>query len=287
MNEEVITSCSDTELYNMDKFVVSSDAGYEATGKAIEVPSHEEDKDSTNNSLATLRENSSYSKIYGKRSFKQPFSHHLLTSDLTHEDLSALLQNRMLNDKIINFFQNMLKREFKNAAGLQDTLLGQKLRFKAISCEPLVQVLHDGKLHWMVVSTKGCDEGEVTLMDRAFTGTVNQTIKRQICNTLQWLKAAINVKIVAVQQQKNAIDCGIFAIAFVQSILLGYDVSLMSYDDAKMRSHMLICLLKNKLEQFPLSTTKIKRCQSKTIKISVFCICRQMWLKADNRTIGG
>ena len=41
VNEEVITSCNDIELYGIDRFVVSSNAGNEATREVTEGPSNE------------------------------------------------------------------------------------------------------------------------------------------------------------------------------------------------------------------------------------------------------
>ena len=50
------------------------------------------------------------------------------------------------------------------------------------------------------------------------------------------------VNVMSVQQQPNAIDCGLFAIAFATDLLYGNSPSNVSYEHEKMRQHLFICL---------------------------------------------
>ena len=59
---------------------------------------------------------------------------------LQYSDLKEISDNRMLNDNIIK----MLKKQFSQANGLQDPVLGQTLNFNVNRNLPFVQVLHDG-----------------------------------------------------------------------------------------------------------------------------------------------
>ena len=177
----------------------------------------------------------------------------------------------------------MLGRDIQNASGLQDTVLGQNLKFKSMPHTPFVQIIHDGRFHWVALSRYGCQEGEVFLLDSLFSGTITQKVKQQICQIMKCPSDTIKVKIASVQQQSNGIDCGVFSIAFVQSILLGDDISLISYDQVRLRSHLLQCLLRNKLSPFPPALATVKRCKARTIEIPVYCNCRQLWLKSDDR----
>ena len=68
--------------------------------------------------------------------------------------------------------------------GLQDPILGQTLSFAIHKSEPFVQVLHDGCLHWVCISTVKCSPGEVILMDSMFSGNISVAVKRQICAIL-------------------------------------------------------------------------------------------------------
>ena len=104
--------------------------------------------------------------------------------NLTVGDLSDLSHNRMLNGNIIQMFQQMLKIQYPDANGLQDPVLGQALKFAVYQTTPFVQVLHDGSLHWIAISTYKCKEGEVFLMDSTFRGREAHQTKRQICSIL-------------------------------------------------------------------------------------------------------
>ena len=99
-------------------------------------------------------------------------------------DLNDLSHKRMLNDNIIQMFKQMLKIQYPDANDLQDPVLGQALSFAVYQTIPFVQVLHDGSLHWIDISTYNCKEGEVFLMDSMFCGRVAHQTKCQICSIL-------------------------------------------------------------------------------------------------------
>ena len=69
----------------------------------------------------------------------------------------------MLSDSVVNAFQIMMDKLFPD--GLQNPILRQTLSFKVQKNKPFVQVLHDGKLHWIAISTYGCNEGKVYYID--------------------------------------------------------------------------------------------------------------------------
>eukprot|EP00794_Sanderia_malayensis_P011536 gene11537-12729_t len=204
-------------------------------------------------------------------------------SQLTKCDLTIFEKNEMLNDNIINTFQKMLANQFEHPAELQ--VLGAKLKFNTLDV-PFVQVLHDGSLHWVAISTYGCKDDEVFYMDSFFSGSITTKIKQQICNLLMCKRDIIKVKVLPVQQQSNMVDCCVYAIAFITTILHGnLKFDAVNFDQVKMRSHMLRGLLKkkNKLLPFPLKFTKTRKCHERVIEIEVFCSCRQIWKKSDDR----
>ena len=100
---------------------------------------------------------------------------------LDYSDLKDKLGRRMLCHSVVNTFQNMMDKQFPEAKGLRDSTLGQKLSFKVQKNKPFVQVLHDGKLHWIAISTYGCNEGEVCYIDSLFNGRITDHTKQQIC----------------------------------------------------------------------------------------------------------
>ena len=53
------------------------------------------------------------------------------------------------------------------------------------------------------------------------------------------------------QQQTNGSDCGLFAIAFATSLVLGSIPQDMTFDIAKMHPHLEACLRVGSMTQFP------------------------------------
>ena len=86
-----------------------------------------------------------------------------LKLNLSHEDIDRIINQRFLKDTVIHYFQKLVK----HVNGLQDPLLGQTLNFKEYS-EEFIQLLHDGRHHWVTVSTLDCQPGEVKYYDSMF-----------------------------------------------------------------------------------------------------------------------
>ena len=79
---------------------------------------------------------------------------------------------------------------------------------------PFVQVLHDGKLHWIAISTYGCHEGEVFCFDNLFKERIADHTMQQICAIMNCDLKHVKINVLPVQQQSNGVDCGVFALAF-------------------------------------------------------------------------
>ena len=84
--------------------------------------------------------------------FREDLSQEKLRVNLTAGNMIDLSHNRLLNEKIIQTFQQMLKIQYPNANGLQDPVLGQALILAVYQTIPLVQLLHGG-LHWGICSS--------------------------------------------------------------------------------------------------------------------------------------
>lgn len=61
----------------------------------------------------------------------------------------------------------------------------------------------------------------------------------------------LDVRVPAVQQQSGVNDCGIFAIVFALHAILRDDLETISFDQDKMRHHLLGCFRKKQLTPFP------------------------------------
>ena len=141
---------------------------------------------------------------------------------LDEEEMSVIKKHCCLTDLSINYPQNMLHEQFPLFEGLEDTVLGPLLQFSVPRGE-FVQVLHDGKFHWVCVSNVGCQKGEVNYFDSLFHGCLTLQTKKQIDAILNEMDEHIIVNTKPVQQQTNGVDCGPYSIAFATSILNNED----------------------------------------------------------------
>ena len=157
----------------------------------------------------------------------------------------------MLTDTIINAAQYIVHLQHPSIAGLQDSLLGQSFhskdakdqqsfRFKELPDQPFVQVLHDGNIHWLAISTINCLPGEVFIMDSMFRGKINHHVQRQICSIMHCSMDTIKATALPLQEQINDIDCGLYALAFIVYLLENNKYSTeVSFDQNQMQNHLL------------------------------------------------
>ncbi|EDO31540.1 predicted protein [Nematostella vectensis] len=168
----------------------------------------------------------------------------------------------MLTDVSINVSQNMLHELFPLCKGLEDTTLGTTLQF-SVCREEFAQILHTGQCHWVAVSNIGCTEGEINVYDSLNSGTVTSFTLKQIFAIVHKQEPEIIINIKPVQQQNDGTDCGVFAIAFVTSILNGQDPSTASYNSKRLRPHLLSCIKNGRLSPFPEAPdlARVQRCK--------------------------
>ena len=75
---------------------------------------------------------------------------------LNEEDKSVLLSGRWLNDRLIHAAQQLMRadKDLLRVGSLQNPLLRQNLSFN-VADDELVQILHSGGNHWVILSTVG------------------------------------------------------------------------------------------------------------------------------------
>ena len=78
---------------------------------------------------------------------------------------------------------------------------------------------------------------------------------------------------VPVQQQRWKCDCGLFVIATALHIAAGNNIEEVSFDQTKMRSHLVQCFEMKALSPFPQTKKKVKRSTLTNILIPVYCHC--------------
>ena len=200
------------------------------------------------------------------------------------QEESTIANGEMLTDVSINVSQNMLHNQFPLCEGLEDTSLGTTFQY-SVSGGEFAQIIHTGQCHWVAASNIGCRKGEVNVYDSLNYGTLTTYTVKQIATILHAEDPEIVLNIKPVQQQNNGTDCGVFAIAFVASLLNGQDPSTASYNNNQLRTHLLWCIKNGHLSPFPKAPdqTRLKRCKGKRVITELFCSCRMPWDKQDGK----
>jgi hypothetical protein len=198
-------------------------------------------------------------------------------------DINVIINRKELTDHIIGAAHTVLHKQFPGALGLENTTLGPVFNF-SVHRGAFSQILHTGAHHWVLVSNIGCEHASINLYDSLYNGRVSSSIKKQISSLLFEDSSSITINIPYVHYQPNYVDCGVFAIAFLVSLLFNQDPATLTYNEASMRSHLLKCLKEGKFTPFPLAKNQKpadKKKHQRRVKLSLMCNCRMPWNQKD------
>ena len=139
--------------------------------------------------------------------------------------------------------QNLLKVQFPEISGFQDTVIGKTQSFNiGKTNENFIQLLHLGSLHWVCVanvSENKSHNGECQLYDSLSNGKVFSDVAKQIATFSFCDLPEILVEIKGIQQQTNSADCGLFALTFATGLAFDEDPANVTYDSTKIRIHLI------------------------------------------------
>ena len=125
--------------------------------------------------------------------------------------------------------------------------------------------------HWATLEV--CS-GDVHLYDSAYTSAVDHTLKI-IAQLLHSKESCIQVQVMNTAKQKGSTDCGLYAIATLTCLALNVDPTSVVFDQEQLRTHLIRCLEKEEISEFPV--IKRRRPASRVTKIEiclVYCYCR-------------
>ena len=106
-----------------------------------------------------------------------------------------------------------------------------------------VQIIYCNKRsHWITATTNFCKLGQVNIYESMFSKLDVET--RTTVKQMFGLRKADDINMVAMQCQKGSKDRGLFAIAAMTSLAFGEDPSTVSYDQDKLRRHLIDCITK-------------------------------------------
>ena len=195
------------------------------------------------------------------------------TFKLEKEDEAIITGNHMLTDKHITIAQNLLKKQFPHINGLMSTTLGPIGQFEVMQNKKFIQILHTGQTHWICITNIDCPNGTIKVYDSLYKSLTPLT-KKQIADILYCENDKIDVFIQPVVPQTNAVDCGVYAIAYAMSLCLGVDPCHLKLNRRNIRQHLWQCFLAEKLLPFPSSRCSIPGHPTK-LQIRIFCSCRR------------
>ena len=140
---------------------------------------------------------------------------------LAEGDVKVIENGEWLTDHIIGAAHSVLRKQFPGVGEMENTTLGLVDNFSVQRGE-FAQILYTGSSHWVLASNSGCSNpSEVNLHDSLFRGRIPMPVKKQIASLVYEEGKKFKIIVPRVQRQNNNDDCGVFAIAFLVSLLSG------------------------------------------------------------------
>lgn len=101
-------------------------------------------------------------------------------------------------------------------------------------------------------------------------------IKLQVAMIARTKEKYIRIERPPCKQQRNSIDCAVFAIANATEFCYSGRTDFIDFDQSKLRSHWLECLQKNHISPFPRLQSRPKKTREEVdvTDVNVYCICR-------------
>ena len=193
------------------------------------------------------------------------------TLEQTKNMLSVKANNRMVQDHIFRKSGKVTTlKDLHNIAGFAACFpnFDRTLGFAGF---PYIQVLHTGADHWVAIQISSYDE--VNVYDSLFATQPTYHVLKQIAAILLSSAHEINLKLEKVQFQRNAVDCGVYAIAFITDLCHNRDPACFKYaNSVQPRRHLLKCFETGNMIPFPSVPSPKNKPANK--KLKRHCSCR-------------
>jgi len=209
------------------------------------------------------------------RTWLQVGSVRLLVSD---KQLIASSQG-LLNDKIIHAAMLLLKIRYPHQAGLEDPILCFAGHVAVAPCNmSFIQVFNDPeKTHWITVTNKHLQAGDVDVNCSSHLDPSPQCANA-ISRFARVSEPTMNLRVINVARQSDAYSCGLYALAYSVALVAGKDPCNLVFQQDAMRQHLIACLEKGTMTEFPLQWCKTVRTRVLCVKRhGVLCVCRSVY----------
>ena len=189
-------------------------------------------------------------------------------------DIGILQSSRKwLNERLINAGQAMIKAKFPRISGLQDVGRSDTCTFEEEDGN-FVQILNIHDTHWICVTNVDSKSNEVKVYDSMCTGDIPMNTKEVVASLVRLSQTYIFLTFPDVQQQVGSSDCGLYSLAFANTLSSGKDPAKLEYNQMQFREHFLECLKKGDITPFPHDTVMKNPQKPSLQKFSVYCLCR-------------
>ena len=195
--------------------------------------------------------------------------------------VSCVATDGQLGDEHINAANQLLRSQFPDIQGLRSPVVGQRFCFPTFDivlgyagfC--YFQVLHTGACHWVTIQV--LSDEEVHVYDSMYLRPTFCTLK-QIASIVKSKQTQLKIFLERVQCQKNTVDCGIYAIAYLTDLCHGEDPSTKKYSGSKeLRKHLIHCFEQGVMSPFP-STASQKELRPLRMDLNIYCSCRLLFV---------
>ena len=136
---------------------------------------------------------------------------------LTEEKFDAIRSGRKLTDTHILVASKLLNAQFPDIPGHQYSGRSQDLSFERLDGS-FVQMLNNERDHWLTV--EGVHGSLVRVYDCLYCSTTTNT-KLSIAAMMRPSSRSISIEIQRMHRQTNAVDCGLYAIAYATELCYG------------------------------------------------------------------
>jgi hypothetical protein len=200
--------------------------------------------------------------------------------ELTFKEKTDIKFDKKLCCQTMNFCQSVTKSQFPCITGFQNTwrvpvlenkkwIYQHKMRSQP---SPSVQIHHTGCDHWIT----SCQDpnGTIYVLDSMNGKTLTTSVQIQMSMIYGKGKTVVPVKIPNVQQQKNSIDCGVFAIVFMVEFCFNNFIGRdnVNFDTYTMRDHLIKCIESQQFSPFPKTKptrTKVLSLKNTSVNFSI------------------
>ena len=208
-----------------------------------------------------------------KQDREDPIQIRTLLYTLSKKDVNFVDRRyEWINDKVVSASQDILAQQFPLIQGLQPPTL-QEVRGFTVHAGEFVQIINVNHCHWCVVTTVGCESGQVKVYDTMYR-TVQTSTVPIIASLVNCTSPSLKISMVDVGRQSNGSDCGVLSIAIAYDLCAGNNPSTVVYEHELIRQHLKLCLERCSLTRFPIQRPRETVGFVCTEIIPLYCSCR-------------